>query len=137
MAVHLCYLCLVFCMRLRLFIAALWSPAGKELTSWLSFVMLNYGFVTFPCGILRQMWYLIVLIPDLCQLSYFKLFQYGNRCRLYLFYFKLTMQYANILKQTYKSQHISHCQATNAQASLCKCVDRPELSLLSFTKNGS
>ena len=36
---HLCYLCLVFVMLSRLFIAALWSPAGKGLTSWLSFVM--------------------------------------------------------------------------------------------------
>ena len=29
------------------------------------------GFVTFPCGILGQVWYLIVLFPDLCHLSYF------------------------------------------------------------------
>ena len=36
---HLCYLCLVFVMLLRLFIAALWSPEGKRLTSWLLFVM--------------------------------------------------------------------------------------------------
>ena len=36
---HLCYLCLVFVMLLRLFIAALWSPGGKGLTSWLLFVM--------------------------------------------------------------------------------------------------
>ena len=36
---HLCYLCLVFVMLLRLFIAALWSPAGKGLTTWLLFVM--------------------------------------------------------------------------------------------------
>ena len=36
---HLCYLCLVFLMLLRLFIAALWSPAGKGLTSWLLLVM--------------------------------------------------------------------------------------------------
>ena len=36
--------CLVFAMFCaRLFICALWSPAGKGLTSWLSFV-----FVTFP-----------------------------------------------------------------------------------------
>ena len=27
--------------RARLFIDALWSPAGKGLTSWLSFVMFN------------------------------------------------------------------------------------------------
>ena len=38
---HLCYLCLVFVMLLRLFIAALWLPEGKGLTSWLLFVMLN------------------------------------------------------------------------------------------------
>ena len=28
-------------------------------------------FVTFPCGILCQVWYLIVSFPDLCRLSYF------------------------------------------------------------------
>ena len=54
---HLCYLCLVFFMLLRLFIAALWSPAGKGLTSWLSFVMFSCVFVTFPYGILGQEWF--------------------------------------------------------------------------------
>ena len=28
-------------------------------------------FVTFPSGILGQVWYLIVSFPDLCRLSYF------------------------------------------------------------------
>ena len=55
----------------RLFIAALWSSAEKGLTSWLSFVMLYCVFVTFPCGILGQVWLLIVSIPDLFHLSYF------------------------------------------------------------------
>ena len=27
--------------------------------------------VTFPCGILGQVWYLIVSFPDLCRLSYY------------------------------------------------------------------
>ena len=40
-------LCLL-CICMRLFICALWSPAGKGLTSWLSFVMSNCEFVTFP-----------------------------------------------------------------------------------------
>ena len=44
----------------RLFFADLWSPAGKGLTSWLLFVMFNCVFVTFPCGILGQVWRLIV-----------------------------------------------------------------------------
>ena len=55
-----------------LFIAALWSHDGKGLTSWLSFMMSNCEFVTFQCGILGQVWYLVVLIPDLCCLSYFR-----------------------------------------------------------------
>ena len=36
---QLCYLGLVFVILSRLFIAALWSPAGKGLTSWLVSVM--------------------------------------------------------------------------------------------------
>ena len=36
------------CFRALLFIYALWTPAGKGLTSWLSFVMTNYELVTFP-----------------------------------------------------------------------------------------
>ena len=66
---HLFYFCIVFFMLSRLLNAALWSPAGKGLTSWLSFVVLICMFVTFPFGILGQVWYLIVLIPDLCPLS--------------------------------------------------------------------
>ena len=37
------------CQAFPLFIAALWSPAGKGLTSWLSIVMFNCDLVT--------MWY--------------------------------------------------------------------------------
>ena len=39
-------LCLL-CLCARLFICALWSPAGKGLTSWLSLVVSNGEFVTF------------------------------------------------------------------------------------------
>ena len=40
-------LCLL-CLCERLFIYALWSPAGKGLASGLSFVVSNCEFVTFP-----------------------------------------------------------------------------------------
>ena len=40
-------LCLL-CLCVRLFICALWSPARKGLTSWLSFVVSNCEFVNFP-----------------------------------------------------------------------------------------
>ena len=38
--------CYAFCVRL--FICDLWSPAGKGLTSWCSFVVYNCEFITFP-----------------------------------------------------------------------------------------
>ena len=40
-------LCLL-CLCARLFICALWPPAGKGLSFWLSFVVSNCEFVTFP-----------------------------------------------------------------------------------------
>ena len=36
----------LLCFGERLFIDALWSPAGKGLTSWLLFVMCNCEFLT-------------------------------------------------------------------------------------------
>ena len=61
---HFCYLCLVFVMLSRLFIAAFRTPAVS--------CDVYLCFVTFLCGILGRVWYLIVSIPDLYRLSYFK-----------------------------------------------------------------
>ena len=74
----LCFsvLCLL-CLCARLFIRAMWSPAGKGLISWLSFVVSNCEF-HFLIGILCQVWYLVVSIPDLCTLTYFK-HHYGHK----------------------------------------------------------
>ena len=59
---HLCHFCLVLLrFHTRLFVDDLWTPDGKGLTSWLSF----------PIGVLGQVWCLIVLILYLCSLSYF------------------------------------------------------------------
>ena len=62
-------LCLL-CLCALLFICALWSPAGKGLTSWLLFVVSAVS-LSLPFGILGQVWCLIVSIPDLCTLTYF------------------------------------------------------------------
>ena len=61
---HLCYLCLVFVMLSHLFIAALWSPEGKGLTSWLLFVIF---FVLFD---------LILYVPS----TIFQLYRDGSSC---------------------------------------------------------
>ena len=45
---HLISFLSLLCFRARLFIDALWSPAGKWLTSWLSFVMSYCEVITFP-----------------------------------------------------------------------------------------
>ena len=62
---HLCYyFCLaLLCFHVRLFVDALWTPAGKGLTSWPSFGMSNCG-VHFPVGILGQVLCLIVCIDS-------------------------------------------------------------------------
>ena len=67
---HLCYFSLVFlCFRVRLFIDALWSPAGKGLTSWFFFVRSNCEFATFPlvscvrCGALLYQFLIFALFP--------------------------------------------------------------------------
>ena len=61
----------LLCFLVRLLIYTLWSPAGKGVTLWFSFVMSNCEVDNFSIGILGQLWCLIVLIPDLCPLSYF------------------------------------------------------------------
>ena len=43
-------------------------------------VMLNCEVVTFPFGILGQVWYLIVSVPDLCPLF---LLSYCTHCATY------------------------------------------------------
>ena len=58
-------LCLL-CLCARLFICALWSPAGKGLASCLWFVVSNCEFVTFPLVSLISL-----SISDLCTLSHF------------------------------------------------------------------
>ena len=37
----------------------------------LLYVMFSCVFITFPCGVLGQVWYLIVSIPDICLLTFF------------------------------------------------------------------
>ena len=78
---HLCYLCLVllYFNHARLFVDALWSPAGKGLTSWLSFVMPNCDVVTFPlvswvtrgAGLYRFLIFAIFLtLTHLCRIEF-------------------------------------------------------------------
>ena len=47
-------------------------------------VMIYCVFVTSPCGVLGQVWCLIVLIPDLCLLSYFHIVYLLTVLSLYL-----------------------------------------------------
>ena len=68
----LCLLCLCEC----LFICVFWSTAGKGLTSWLSFVVSNCEFVTFPlvswvrCG--TWLYRFLIFAPLLILICYGK-----------------------------------------------------------------
>ena len=46
--IHVISVLCLLCLRARLFINALWSPARKGLTSWLSFVKSSFEYVTLP-----------------------------------------------------------------------------------------
>ena len=65
-----CYLNFISVMLSCLFFAALWSPAGTGLTSWLSLRDIFFRFATFLCGFLGQVWHLIASITELCFLPY-------------------------------------------------------------------
>ena len=64
---HLCFLCHVLCFSCCRVCSLL--PCGHLLGKAL-FGDVYCIFVTFPCGILGKLWYLIVSFPDLCRLSY-------------------------------------------------------------------
>ena len=51
-------------------VVTFWERAGL-----LAFLCVTFScaFITFPYGVLGQVWYLIVSIPDLCLLTYFNL----------------------------------------------------------------
>ena len=68
------YLVLCLCVACaRLFICALWSPAGKRQTSWLSFAVSYCEFVNFPlvswvrCGTCL---YRFMIFAAKCTLTY-------------------------------------------------------------------
>ena len=87
----------------RLFIAALWSLEGKGLTAWLLFVMFIVIFLHFPFGILGEVWYLIVSIPDPCCLSYMMqpVFHSVLFTTLYVYTYVLPLIFLHLLCKAY------------------------------------
>ena len=70
---YFCYLCFVFVCFLvcsLYLVVTCWERADLLV---LLCVMFYCVFVTFPCGVLGQVWCLIVSIFELCILSYFYL----------------------------------------------------------------
>ena len=67
------FICLVFAMSLCASVYMCFVVTCWERADLLALVCgSNCQFVTFPWGILGQVWYVIVSIPDLCTLTYFK-----------------------------------------------------------------
>ena len=60
-----CSVLCMLCLCAHLFICDLWSPAGKGLTSWLSFLS-KCDFVTFPLVSWVRCGTYFVSFPDLC-----------------------------------------------------------------------
>ena len=72
-AVLLLWILFVICVSCLLAILSCLFLAGWERTDLLAllYVMFSCIIVTFPYGVLGQVWYLIESIPDLCLLPYF------------------------------------------------------------------
>ena len=68
MGFFLCLFAMPLCASVYMcLVVTCWEKAGL----WLSFVVSNCEFVTFPLVSPGQVWYLIVSILDLCILTYF------------------------------------------------------------------
>ena len=72
-----CFFCVLCFVSLPYYLSCFLQPCGhllgngRPLDCLVYDVFLCSSFVTFPYGVLGQVWYLIVSIPDLCLLSYF------------------------------------------------------------------
>ena len=71
-------MCILYVICVCLCRTAMSVPCSLVVTCWeradllaLLYVMLSCVFVIFPFGVLGQVWFLIVSIPDVCILSYF------------------------------------------------------------------
>ena len=68
---HFGYFCFVFVMLSYLFNAVVRAVTCWERANFLALLCdVLLCFVTFQCGVLGRVWYLIVSIPDLCTLTY-------------------------------------------------------------------
>ena len=68
---HLCHLSIAFVMLSRLFIAALWSAAGKGLTSWLFvFVTLSHVVSLVRCDILLYRFLIFAVFLTYCPYAF-------------------------------------------------------------------
>ena len=81
-------------------------------------------FVTFPCGILGQAWYLIVSILDLCCLSYFEnhfclLFEWPLETSLTVFQF-LTDEHTPVIP-VYRARSDDDCVQLPQRDSQVQC----------------
>ena len=115
-AKHFCYLCFVLVMLSCLFLAALLSPAGKGLTSWLSCVWCLM--CSCVLSLSHQVWYLIVLISDLCLLPYFGYTRFWRRGSS--FFHKIPMRGRN----KYACVHNDDSDQTGHQPNLIRALAR-------------
>ena len=68
-----CYLCFMFVCHTVLSVPCGLAATCSKMADLLAllYVIFSCVFVTFPYGVLGQVWYLIVSIPDICLLPYF------------------------------------------------------------------
>ena len=83
-------------------------------------------FVTFPCGILGQVWYLFVSFPDLCRLNYFDL---DRNCLIFcwhslkIFFKKLILKkHQQTTKKDAKLSSLQRIKQSHMKVTLLTCT---------------
>ena len=90
----------------RLFICASWSPVGKGLTSWLSFVVSNCEFVTFPlvslvrCG--TWLYRFLIFAPLLTLEAHYSATSWNQGCYKSLCMYFMLMPIGNVSLLTWR-----------------------------------
>ena len=90
--------------------------------------MSSCEFVYFPTGILSQVWYLIVSIPDLCPLSYFALASHLY-CSAHCVEVVDVLEKKKLNCENYHFQELCFSKVSNVR-SISESFGKPHLSLI-------
>ena len=133
---------LLFMIHVCLWYAVLSISCSLVITCWeradflaLLCIVFSCVFVTFPYGVLGQVWYLIVSIPDLCLPLYFYFIGYLHFLKTLKKRLNLNIKVVNMTRNAAFTEHRpTHIAPTGRDArTLCRQMNKKDAELLQPT----